>query len=60
MQRRCPYDGYFRCKSTGGCVHPYSICNGYDNCGDGSDEENCGRQYWLIVIATYVASYVTM
>ena len=42
MKRRCPYDGYIRCKSTGRCVHPASICNGYDNCRDGTDEENCG------------------
>ena len=42
MQRKCPYDGYFRCKSSARCLHPDFICNGYDNCPDGSDEENCG------------------
>ena len=43
MQRRCPYDGYFRCKSIALCIHPSYVCNGYYNCPDGSDEENCGR-----------------
>ena len=42
MQRRCPYDGYFRCKSDARCLHAHYRCDGYNNCPDGSDEENCG------------------
>ena len=43
MQRRCPYIGYIRCKSSAQCIHPHGICNGYNNCQDGTDEENCGK-----------------
>ena len=42
MQRRCPYEGYFRCKSNGTCIHTQYVCDGDNNCLDGSDEENCG------------------
>lgn len=42
LERRCPYDGYFKCKTSGRCFHPRHLCNGYSVCKDGSDEENCG------------------
>ncbi|XP_065898098.1 low-density lipoprotein receptor-related protein 1B-like isoform X2 [Dysidea avara] len=45
LQRRCPYDGYFRCKVTRRCIRPSYVCDRYDTCGDGSDEENCGLVY---------------
>jgi len=43
LQRRCPYEGMLKCKVTGRCIQPYYTCDGYDNCGDNSDEENCGN-----------------
>ncbi|XP_077861955.1 epithelial sodium channel subunit alpha-like [Saccoglossus kowalevskii] len=30
----------FRCLNTG-CIKPYLVCDGYDNCRDRSDEKNC-------------------
>jgi len=42
LQKRCPTPGDFRCKVTRRCVSKSHVCNRYDNCGDGSDEENCG------------------
>lgn len=30
----------FTC-AQGSCVPEYSVCDFTDNCGDGSDEENC-------------------
>jgi len=41
-QRRCPTPGDFRCNVTRRCVSKSHVCNRYDNCEDGSDEENCG------------------
>lgn len=42
MQRRCPYDGDFRCRSSGECIRSSSVCDEHKHCADGSDEENCG------------------
>jgi hypothetical protein len=35
----CP-SGYFTCKSKG-CISQNRVCDLIDDCGDGSDEENC-------------------
>ena len=37
--RGCRED-QFRCADRG-CVQAYNKCDGYDDCGDGSDEVNC-------------------
>ncbi|XP_039080549.1 apical endosomal glycoprotein [Hyaena hyaena] len=42
-QARCPL-GYHHCGNMA-CVEPHQLCDGEDNCGDGSDEDTptCGR-----------------
>jgi len=38
----CPYAGDFRCAHNGVCIRATLVCNGYENCLDGSDEGmNC-------------------
>ncbi|XP_046681740.1 very low-density lipoprotein receptor-like [Homalodisca vitripennis] len=34
-------DSYFRCHNSLGCVAPKFVCDGDDDCADGSDEWNC-------------------
>lgn len=34
--------GQFQCNNTK-CIHPSLICNGEQDCGDGSDEEGCNE-----------------
>lgn len=42
--RTCP-DGQIKCDHTNICINPESLCDGYNNCGDNSDEDPlfCGE-----------------
>ena len=42
----CPYDDDFRCAINGACVRADDVCNGNEDCLDGSDEGlNCKLSY---------------
>lgn len=36
--RQCGPDRPFKCNSTGQCMINSVVCNGYEDCTDGSDE----------------------
>ncbi len=33
----------FRCRNGEKCIQKYQKCNHRDECGDGSDEQDCGK-----------------
>ena len=46
----------FQC-NNGNCIVYWNVCNGYDNCGDNSDESKkdgafCGMLNYLFVVIT--------
>ena len=38
----CPENG-FRCDKSKLCIDSFSVCDGKNDCDDGSDERNCGN-----------------
>ena len=42
MKQECPYNDDFKCRTSGVCIRSQYVCNGQNNCNDGSDEQNCG------------------
>ncbi len=38
----CPVDE-FLCVTSKRCIPAVELCNGIENCGDGSDEINCSK-----------------
>ena len=46
---RCESDGHFVCNDGKSCIHQALICDGYEQCEDGSDEayEKCNACPWV-------------
>ena len=47
--RNCTIPGDVKCRDSGICIHSDMICNGMKDCMDGSDEENCSKNFSNLV-----------
>ena len=50
---KCP-SFHWKCLN-GICIHEGFVCNGADDCGDGSDERNCGKLVFMTVVLVVAA-----
>ena len=51
-------DDQFKCVNSGRCIPASWVCNGYNGCGDWSDERNCSELYFNSLTGhTYLHSY---
>lgn len=45
---KCPSTDYFHCGESRACVEHIKLCDLIDDCGDGTDEQNCCRSSYLM------------
>ena len=45
----------FRCESTGACIRRAQVCDGVMHCSDGSDEANCSK-FMFYILLKYIYS----
>ena len=50
-------DDQFQCVNSGRCIPASWVCNGYNGCGDWSDERNCSELYFNSLTAHLVTKY---
>ena len=43
----------FKCKSVNRCISNIQLCDGENDCSDGSDERNCSKSLLCIVRAVW-------
>jgi len=42
----CTASDQFKCPNVDRCIHAALVCDGENQCGDGSDELNCGKPHF--------------
>ena len=50
----CPYDEDYRCPQSGICIRSYKICDGYSDCPNGEDEQNCSKSIFDKMNNSYI------